>query len=87
MSSNSTDLVIDINGSFGAPAAGGLKFYPAVPCRIADTRSSQSFTGAFGPPSLIAYSSRSFPLLSGTCAIPSSAQAYAATLPPFQSGL
>jgi hypothetical protein len=86
VSANTTELIIDIDGSFGPPGTGGLKFYPAPPCRIADTRSSQSFTGAFGPPSLAAYSTRDFPILSGNCAIPSSAQAYALNLTALPSG-
>ena len=74
---NNTDLIIDINGTFQTPGTGSLKFYPVTPCRVADTRSSQGFTGAFGPPSLAAYSSRNFPVQSSTCGIPASAQAYA----------
>lgn len=81
-----TDLVIDINGAFGPPATGGLQFYPVVPCRIADTRSTQSFTGAFGPPSLAAYSSRDFPILGGSCPIPPSASAYVVNLTAVPSG-
>src|SRR5260370_39930161 len=30
-----------------------LVFVGLTPCRVADTRSSQPFTGAFGPPSLV----------------------------------
>ena len=86
VASNVTDLIIDINGSFGPPGSGGLKFYPATPCRIADTRSSQSFTGSFGPPSLEAYASRNFPILSGNCAVPSTAQAYAVNLTAVPQG-
>src|SRR5262249_32162287 len=40
------------------------------------TRVGQNKTGAFGPPSLSAYSSRDLPLLSGGCGIPASARAY-----------
>jgi hypothetical protein len=36
--SNDTDLVIDINGYFAVPGAGGLSLYPTVPCRTLDTR-------------------------------------------------
>ena len=35
---NTTDVVLDINGYF-APASGStLAFYPLAPCRVADTR-------------------------------------------------
>lgn len=86
LASNPTDLVIDINGTFAPTAAGGLQFYPAVPCRVADTCGTQGFSGAFGPPSLEAYADRSFPILSGNCAIPSSAQAYAVNLTAVPAG-
>jgi uncharacterized repeat protein (TIGR03803 family) len=46
--SNDTDLVIDINGYFAAPATGGLSFYALTPCRVIDTRkvgNGQPFTG------------------------------------------
>ncbi len=46
--SNDTDLVIDINGYFAAPAAGGLSFYALTPCRVIDTRhvgNGQPFSG------------------------------------------
>ncbi len=73
---NTTDLILDIDGYF-VPAgsnASALAFYPLTPCRIADTRYS-SF-GSLGPPSLSAGQSRSFAVLSSTCSVPSTAQAY-----------
>ena len=36
--SNTTDLVVDINGYFAAPAAGGLSLYNLPPCRALDSR-------------------------------------------------
>ncbi len=36
--SSDTDLVIDINGYFAAPGAGGLSLYATTPCRVIDTR-------------------------------------------------
>jgi hypothetical protein len=75
--SNNTDLIIDENGYFGPPGGlNGLHFYPVSPCRIADTRASGGFTGAFGPPSMTGGQTRSFPVPSSTCGIPSTAQAY-----------
>ena len=35
---NNTDMAIDINGYFAAPASGGLSLYDLTPCRIEDTR-------------------------------------------------
>jgi hypothetical protein len=80
LASNNTDLIIDLNGMFAAPGTGGLQFYAVRPCRVADTRSSQPFTDAFGPPSLAAYSKRDFPIALSPCGIPSTAQAYALNL-------
>lgn len=74
--SNNTDLVVDINGYFAPPGPGALYFYPLTPCRIADTRSGSGFTGLFGSPSLLGAATRTFPMLSSSCAIPSSAQVY-----------
>lgn len=72
--SNDTDLVLDISGYF-VPAANpaGLAFYPMTPCRIADTRNAP---GTFGGPSLAGGTTRTFPILSSSCNIPSTAQAY-----------
>jgi hypothetical protein len=36
---DTTDLVVDINGYFAAPGTGGLSFYPVPPCRVLDSRS------------------------------------------------
>jgi hypothetical protein len=54
-----------------------LVFVGITPCRLVDTRPSQAFPGAFGPPRLVGGASRTFPILSSTtCPIPASAQAY-----------
>jgi hypothetical protein len=34
---DTTDLVVDINGYFGPPGTGGLLFYPVAPCRVLDS--------------------------------------------------
>jgi hypothetical protein len=72
--SNDTDLILDISGYF-VPTANpaGLAFYPMTPCRIADTRNPQ---GPFGGPSLAGGTTRTFPILSSSCNIPSTAHAY-----------
>ncbi len=38
--SNSTNLLLDVNGYFAPAGTGGLSMYPAPPCRVLDTRSS-----------------------------------------------
>jgi hypothetical protein len=85
LASNPTDVIIDYDGYFAPPAAGSLSFYPVTPCRVVDTRASQSFPSPFGSPSMAANSSRNFPVLSSPCGIPSTAKAYAlnvTALPP-----
>ena len=38
-STNSTELIVDINGYFGLPvAADAASFFPSLPCRVIDTR-------------------------------------------------
>ena len=42
--SNDTDVIIDVFGYFNPPGANGYNYYPGLPCRAVDTRST---TGAF----------------------------------------
>jgi len=73
-----TDVIVDSNGYFAAPGSpGALNFYPLTPCRIADTRTVGSgLTGAFGPPTMTAGSTRAFPIPESSCNVPATAQAY-----------
>lgn len=76
--SNSTNVVVDINGYFQRPTSTSLAFYPLTPCRVADTRGSN---GPLGGPRLIGGQERDFPVLAATaCGIPSTAQAYSFNL-------
>ncbi len=71
---DATHVVLDIDGYYvpaGTPSS--LAFYPMTPCRVADTRQG---TGPLAGPSLGGGSSRMFPILSSSCNIPSTAQAY-----------
>src|SRR5208283_2749237 len=43
--SNTTDVVIDINGYFAPPGRGGLSLYAVAPCRVLDTRPNGQFVG------------------------------------------
>jgi hypothetical protein len=71
---NTTDVILDINGYFvPTTTAGALAFYPVTPCRLVDTRSSP---GPLAGPTMSAGQTRSFPLLGGSCNVPSTAQAY-----------
>ena len=72
--SDTTHVIIDINGYFGAPGgSAALAFYPVTPCRVADTRNPN---GPFGGPSLAAGATRNFAVPQSSCGIPSGAQAY-----------
>lgn len=76
--SNDTDMIIDVNGYFAVPAAGGLSLYPLAPCRIVDTRSTGGgFHGQRNPPVDVAASA---------CLVPAEAQEYVfnATAVPVQ---
>jgi hypothetical protein len=81
---NTTDLVLDINGYFAAPAAGGLNFYAATPCRIVDTRKTPD--GTFAGPIMGASETRTFPLSQGPCGISDSAAAYSLNMTVQPSG-
>jgi hypothetical protein len=75
--SANTGLLVDTNGYFAPPTAPqALAFYTMTPCRVVDTRTGFGFTGAFGPPSLVAATPRSFPMQQSSCGIPSTAQVY-----------
>ncbi len=69
-----TDVILDIDGYFDAASdSNSYSFYPAQPCRIADTRME---AGPLGAPSLPAGQSRDFPVPSSSCGMPSTATAY-----------
>jgi hypothetical protein len=75
---DATDVLLDISGYFAPPGTpGALAFYPLTPCRVADTR---AVAGPLGGPSLIGLTVRSFPVLTGPCHVPPSAQAYSLNL-------
>ncbi len=73
--SNNTNLLLDVDGYFAAPGAGGLSMYPLTPCRVLDTRQSGgSFVGE-----------KTVNVVGSFCAPPSSAEAYifnATVVPP-----
>jgi hypothetical protein len=70
---NTTDLVVDINGYFAPPAAGGLNYFALAPCRVVDTRNPNS---PLGGPIMSGGTTRTFPLTASTCGLPGSASAY-----------
>jgi hypothetical protein len=63
---NSTDVVLDVDGYFAAPATGGLSLYTVTPCRVLDTRqTTEAFNGVLR-----------VGVASSACAPPSTAEAY-----------
>jgi len=81
--SDPTNVIVDINGYFAPPGAGGLYFYPVTPCRIADTRNP---TGTFGGPPLGDQTTRNFPIPTSACGLPSTAQAWSLNMTVVPSG-
>jgi C-terminal processing protease CtpA/Prc len=73
--SDPADVVLDINGYFDTSTGpASWAFYPATPCRVADTRLP---AGEFAGPSMYAGQTRDFPISLGACGIPATARAYA----------
>jgi hypothetical protein len=68
---NTTNVVLDINGYFIPSSGSTLAFYPITPCRMVDTRLTD---GPLGGPYLTHGQERDFPLLESPC-IPSNVDA------------
>jgi hypothetical protein len=64
---DTTDVILDIDGYFTAPGSHTLQFYSLAPCRLVDTRGAD---GPLGGPALPQQMERDFPLLMSSC-IPS----------------
>ncbi len=81
---NTTDVILDINGYF-VPAieTTALAFYPLTPCRIVDTRNP---AGPLGGPALSAQSTRSFPISDSPCGLPANAAAYSLNFAAIPTG-
>jgi hypothetical protein len=73
---DTTNVIVDVNGYFAPVSDSTLAFYPLPPCRVADTRHSD-YPQGLGPPSLTGGQERAFPILNAAaCNIPPSAAAY-----------
>jgi uncharacterized repeat protein (TIGR02543 family) len=64
---DTTNVILDIDGYFTAPTGSTLAFYPLTPCRVVDTRNGN---GDLGGPFLTGSQQRNFPILESSC-IPS----------------
>ncbi len=71
--SDTTNVVLDINGYFIPSSGSTLAFYPVDPCRVIDTRGAD---GDLGGPYLQGHHERDFLVLESHCGLPSSAAAY-----------
>jgi len=80
--SNTTNVVLDIDGYFAPAASNTYQFYPLTPCRIVDTRNNKD--GGM----LHAGVERDYSI-SGNCGVPASATAYSfnVTVLPAAGGL
>jgi YVTN family beta-propeller protein len=66
---DTTDIIVDIDGYFAPVSTQTLAFYPLTPCRVVDTR-KDTYPSGLGPPALVAGVPRSFPILESTSCIP-----------------
>ena len=70
---DTTNVILDINGYFTESGSDTLAFYPLNPCRVVDTRGPD---GNLGGPYLQGHHERDFPVLEGSCGLPGDAVAY-----------
>ena len=75
---NTTNVILDIDGYFAPAASGTYQFYTLTPCRVVDTRQGSNQPQGLGPPSLPAQQARDFPILTSPCLqnLPQQPQAY-----------
>ena len=64
---DTTDVILDIDGYFTQASSQTYEFYPLTPCRVVDTRSGSNEPQGLGPPSLQAQTQRDLPILSSPC--------------------
>jgi uncharacterized repeat protein (TIGR01451 family) len=77
------DVIVDVNGYFAPPGAGGLNFYTVNPCRAVDTRGT---AGPLGGPIMNGNTSRTFPLAPSACGLPVNAGAYSLNMTVVPTG-
>jgi hypothetical protein len=81
---NTTNVVLDVDGYFAPAKISSLTFYPLAPCRVADTRNPN---GPLGGPFLQGGQERDFPVLQAkSCNIPASAQVYSLNMTALPRG-
>jgi len=80
---DTTNVVIDVNGYFAAAVSGASSFHTVAPCRVVDTRIAP---GALGGPVMEGNQTRTFPLASSNCGLSESAKAYSLNVTVVPSG-
>lgn len=75
---DTTDVILDIDGYFSAAGSELLQFYPLTPCRVVDTRQGSQQPSGLGPPFLQTMETRDLPILSSPClqGLPQQPKAY-----------
>jgi len=74
---DTSDVILDIDGYFTTPAQNTAAFYPLTPCRVVDTRTGAMEPPGLGPPSLSDMETRDLPILTTTCPdLPAHPEAY-----------
>ena len=61
---DTTDVILDIDGYFAPVSSNSYEFFPLTPCRVLDTRQTN---GPLGGPRMEAQQTRNFPILSSSC--------------------
>ena len=74
---DTTNVILDIAGYFAPVSSSTLAFYPITPCRVADTRNGKS---------LQAGQETDFTIVSTSCNIPDSAQAFSLNITAIPKG-
>jgi len=83
-------VILDIDGYFVPGSDSTYQFYPVTPCRVVDTRTGSTQPQGLGPPSLDNMEIRELPILSSPClqSLPNQPAAYSfnVTVVPFPAG-
>ncbi len=64
---DTTNVILDIDGYFTSPGSQTLQFYPLTPCRVVDTRGDLNLPQGLGPPSFGTGEMRKLPIPSSAC--------------------
>ncbi len=80
--SNSTNVILDINGYFVSPKTGSLTFYPMASCRLVDTRPQHGGSGPIPGGTTTNFNMNTVP----SCNVPATAQVYSLNVSALPNG-